>query len=264
DETPVVTTSDPTPQTSGQQLGSDFDSAALVRTDLMELSPDPAAPGELVSIRFPTETLRGIGFTLDRWTGDGWTSTHFLTSGAGGDGQTWAGREFIEGLGWDDLGISGPGPDVVRIPTEASAGAYRLCTGNARPNFCALIMISVDSSSPTSATPDLVALVGVHQDVEFYPACMNEPTTMAGTTWYPVAEWGNDELADLYATITSVVREQPTGPAGFAGVPRVVAPGPGDDVGTLTVWADGVAHFVSLSGLDAWLVDDELSYNWVC
>jgi hypothetical protein len=40
---------------------------------------------------------------------------------------------------------------------------------------------------------------------------------------------------------------------------RVVDPGPGDDIGTLTVWADGVARWESDSGnLATWLVDDEI------
>jgi hypothetical protein len=65
--------------------------------------------------------------------------------------------------------------------------------------------------------------------------------------------------------ITSVDREpSPVGvPTGFA--PRVAEPGPGDDVGTLVVWADGVARWVSDSGnLDVWLIAEELTYDWVC
>jgi hypothetical protein len=49
------------------------------------------------------------------------------------------------------------------------------------------------------------------------------------------------------------------------GVARVAPPGPGDDIGTLVVWAVGVARWVSDSGvLDVWLIDDEVTYNWVC
>jgi hypothetical protein len=48
-------------------------------------------------------------------------------------------------------------------------------------------------------------------------------------------------------------------------VGRVVAPGPGDDVGTLVIYQNGLAYWVSDSGdLDTWLTDTELTYNWVC
>ena len=43
------------------------------------------------------------------------------------------------------------------------------------------------------------------------------------------------------------------------------SPGPGDDIGTLVVWADGVARWASDSGkLDVWMIDDEITYPWVC
>ncbi|MCK0110787.1 hypothetical protein MWU75_01340 [Ornithinimicrobium sp. F0845] len=44
----------------------------------------------------------------------------------------------------------------------------------------------------------------------------------------------------------------------------VSEPGPGDDIGTLTVYADGRAHYVSDSGQEIWLVDEHRTYNWVC
>lgn len=107
---------------------------------------------------------------------------------------------------------------------------------------------------------DPVPLVGVFEGVSFYPACGNETLTYDGVTWYQVHR---SEYPDEYASVFAVDREQPAAPQGFA--LRVVAPGPGDDIGTLTVWSDGVAHFVSDSGdLEAWLIDDELSYGWVC
>jgi hypothetical protein len=53
--------------------------------------------------------------------------------------------------------------------------------------------------------------------------------------------------------------------AGRYGLIKVVAPGPGDDIGTLVVWADGVARWVSDSrNLDVWMIDDPIRYAWVC
>ena len=72
------------------------------------------------------------------------------------------------------------------------------------------------------------------------------------------------DLRDRLEAILAVERETPdTFHAGqFA---RVPAPGPGDDVGTLVVWADGVGRWTSDSGdIDVWVVDEELTYNWVC
>lgn len=53
--------------------------------------------------------------------------------------------------------------------------------------------------------------------------------------------------------------------AGVHGLARVPSPAPGDDIGTLVVWADGVARWVSKSrDLDVWMIDDEIVYTWVC
>jgi hypothetical protein len=73
--------------------------------------------------------------------------------------------------------------------------------------------------------------------------------------------------ADLQARIDEVfaVNRQDSPVAGAQGFARVVAPGPGDDIGTLVVWSDGVARWVSDSrDLDVWMVDDEITYGWVC
>ena len=115
----------------------------------------------------------------------------------------------------------------------------------------------------------MIPIASVTEGVEGYPACGTEPITHDGVTWYPVSsvEFPTDhsDLSELLSEITSVEREpSPVGvPTGFA--PRVAEPGPGDDVGTLVVWADGVARWVSDSGnLDVWLVAQELTYDWVC
>ncbi len=124
------------------------------------------------------------------------------------------------------------------------------------------------SAPDTTAAAAAVAVVGVFEGVLAYPACGNEPFTHQGVTWYPVAPVGGDpmdaDLRDRLEAILAVERETPdTFHAGqFA---RVPAPGPGDDVGTLVVWADGVGRWTSDSGdIDVWVVDEELTYNWVC
>lgn len=116
--------------------------------------------------------------------------------------------------------------------------------------------------SPTDAAGTPVPIVAVHDDIAYYIACADAPVTVDGIRWYPVAEWGNEQTAEVLERIVSVDREQPASPVGFA--PRVPAPGPGDDIGTLYVYADGFAWFESDSGQTIWLTQDEIVYTWVC
>jgi hypothetical protein len=65
--------------------------------------------------------------------------------------------------------------------------------------------------------------------------------------------------------ILAVDRVDPPGAVVQGFVRRVPSPGPGDDIGTLVVWADGVARWTSESGkLDVWMIDEVISYSWVC
>ncbi|MGO1317247.1 MAG: hypothetical protein ACTMIR_09470 [Cellulomonadaceae bacterium] len=41
-------------------------------------------------------------------------------------------------------------------------------------------------------------------------------------------------------------------------------PWPGDDTRTLTIFADGMAHWVSDTGIEAWLSEAPREYDWVC
>lgn len=123
-----------------------------------------------------------------------------------------------------------------------------------------------ESTTPDTTTPEApdgpVPVVAVHDDVEYYIACADVSLTVDGIRWYPVAEWGNEQTAEVVERITSVDRERPDGPIGFA--PRVAPPGPGDDIGTLYVYADDFAWFESDSGLTIWLTQEEITYTWVC
>lgn len=209
-----------------------------------------------------------------------------------------------EGYGWEDIGIGGPGPDRLVLPDDASIGLSRICTANAIENFCAEIIV-IDDATPvattplgsagtdtiapqqttapetttpemttpqtttpeTTAAPAPVPIVAVHEGVGFYPACGNETLTFDGETWYQLNHYDgyDEEYATIYEAFADAEREPSpvAGRRGFA--PAVVAPGPGDDIGTLVIWADGVARWVSESGdLDVWMVDDEITYNWVC
>ena len=133
-----------------------------------------------------------------------------------------------------------------------------------------MVPLDTSKSSTESATsaPNAVAIVGVYEAVEFYPACGNETLEHFGVTWYPIANVGFGPTDPTFQEQVDGVLAQerePSPVSGVRGLVHVVAPGPGDDSGTLVVWADGVARWVSDSGeLDVWMIDEELTYNWVC
>jgi hypothetical protein len=121
----------------------------------------------------------------------------------------------------------------------------------------------IESDPETGWSEPEATIVGVYDGVGFYPACGDEQLEYDGVVWYQVQEY---EYPEIYDRAVNGNREQAPETVTVHGLAaRVVAPGPGDDVGTLVVWSDGVAYFVSDSGdLHAWLVQEELTYNWVC
>ncbi len=340
-----------------------FDPDATVHPELMVVEPSVVVPGEDVRVTYPGGRERGIAYVLERSDDGSLHTTHLMT--AANDSPDLAGREpawaefGTPGHGWEDIGISGPGPDALVIPPSALAGDYRICTANSVENICAEITV-VKPDEPTSsatspaaplaavggsmyavgaalvadhlelplpeferhvvalgfgpvrivwrdgeylgnteelivgrvnvaveteagtetvidayvendpesgaATPE-ARIVEVFEGVEFYPACGNEQLEHDGVVWYQVQQ---NEYPEIYDRAVNGYREnipEGVGPRGFAQgfAPRVVAPGPGDDIGTLVIWSDDVAYFLSDSGsLTAWLVREQLSYPWEC
>jgi hypothetical protein len=117
------------------------------------------------------------------------------------------------------------------------------------------------------------AVVSTTPHLSYYPACGNEILTFDGTRWYIFAPANSGDfptapLADTSAPATGAlgVADGSRGPGGIAmGVHRVVAPGPGDDVGTLVIYKNNLAHWESDSGrLSRWLTTREMHYNWAC
>ena len=106
------------------------------------------------------------------------------------------------------------------------------------------------------------AVVEVVEDVDYYYACGNEVLELAdGRTFYPLVD--QDQVdPDDYLGAPAAMSPDLVLAAGL--VLAVVEPGPGDDTGTLTVYDDGMAHFVSDSGIEAWLDEEPREYEWVC
>lgn len=95
-------------------------------------------------------------------------------------------------------------------------------------------------------------VVAVHDDVLFYPACGNEVLRHEGQELYMLLPEEDIETLRL-------------GHGTSVKVPVVAPPEPGDDIGTLTVYSDGYARFVSdAGGFDVWLTSEHREYNWIC
>ena len=111
--------------------------------------------------------------------------------------------------------------------------------------------------STADATPGSIEIAAVLPAFEYYGACGNETVDVDGTIFYPV-------LPERMAEIDLARYPVEDAVATASGLLRVLAPGPGDDVGTMIVYIDGNARFQSDSGRVVWLTDEEQTYNWVC
>jgi hypothetical protein len=156
---------------------------------------------------------------------------------------------------------------VVRIAVVVSCIVGLAACGSDAPGATTHTTTHTTHTSTLPTVDQVVPIIGVHDDVAAYPACGNQPFVHLGVTWYPLFQEGfspsDDDLQERADEVRNVNRQSP--PSDAQGLVRVPPPGPGDDVGTLVVWADGVGRWTSDSGeLDVWVVDDELTYDWVC
>jgi hypothetical protein len=146
-------------------------------------------------------------------------------------------------------------------PNDAPAAAQPIATGPPA---------TTPSTIPSTTAPEssLVEVVAVYERVAYYGACGNETATVDGVTYFPLFNEayprpdGAGRLLDLdrYPVPGAALgmRAAPTGAL------RVAPPGPGDDIGDMIVYADGIARFESDSGWVIWLTDDEQTYDWEC
>ena len=115
------------------------------------------------------------------------------------------------------------------------------------------------ASSPTTtevSTGGPIGIARVVHDFEYYGACGNETVQVGRRTFYPVLPRQRRQIDQ-----TNYPHDSDVAPSGLM---RVAPPGPGDDIGTMIVYTDGLARFESASGRVIWLTDDEQAYNWVC
>lgn len=99
------------------------------------------------------------------------------------------------------------------------------------------------------------------EDVDYYYACGNEVLELSdGRRFYP---FENQDVVDADAYLSAPTSQATAAPL-VAATLAVPAPRPGDDTGKLTIYEDGTARFVSETGTEAWLTEEERTYNWVC
>lgn len=106
-----------------------------MRPELLVLDAPEAEPGQLVAMRFPEGTSRGVAFQLDQRAGDAWRPVAWMTSDGNG-GEPVTVPVSTDGYGVEDVGVGGAGPDHVRLPADVPPGDYRICTANAGDEFC--------------------------------------------------------------------------------------------------------------------------------
>ena len=115
------------------------------------------------------------------------------------------------------------------------------------------------------------AVVRAHASVGYYPACGNEVLSFDGRKWYPYepmnsSDLPSDPLTAVPASLSASGAEDAASVTGGAGpIGAVVAPGPGDDVGTLVIYENDLAYWQADSGgLHTWLTNRKIEYNWAC
>ena len=115
--------------------------------------------------------------------------------------------------------------------------------------------------------------IATYDGVRLYPACGNETLTYEGKVWFTFRPANPEDFPVPRAAAHATAAARGLTGSGAASAPgtvsasvgMVIAPGPGDDVGTLTVYEDGFAYWVSDSGdLDTWLTNTKIEYLWVC
>lgn len=140
------------------------------------------------------------------------------------------------------------------------SAARRLCTA-----VVAVILLSgcgaVSGAGPGQGAGE-DGIAETHTGVRFWPLCGNETLEHEGQTWYQLLPAEQEIMDRERRTATGAV---PTSVVLAVVVPTVRAPEPDEDLGTLTVYDDGYAEWVSDSGeIWTWLTTTEQSYGWVC
>lgn len=134
----------------------------------MTVLPDVVEAGSLVELTFDEDAFRGVAWRLEANGVDVRGDQPDVAGGpfllvAAASAHTCADcpRWYPPGEGgYVDVGISGPGPDLVRIPEVAAPGPWRLCSENAGdPPYCAdLTVVERSATAADEADPQAMAI----------------------------------------------------------------------------------------------------------
>ena len=185
--------------------------------ELMVLDPANPGAGSRFLVTFDEDNLRGGYFYLHRWDGEAWSEPIYLLQSDAGNRVATVTR-MAEGVGVDDYGIEGPGPDGLRAPDDLDDGYWRLCTANALDEACAQFTVG-DTSEPTGGAvtteiesaasgvnqPLVVAADGDDQGAtvaadESTSDSSTAPSTTASTTATPSTATGQDSTSSTAST----------------------------------------------------------------
>ena len=120
-----------------------------------------------------------------------------------------------------------------------------------------LTACSLGTADPGTEVVTGIGIVEVHENFDYYNPCANDSMRVGEQRYYPLFD---EELAELDRE--KYLSAETSSP--MTGLLRVPAPELGDDIGTLTIYTDGVARFESDNGDEWWFNDVEHTYDWVC
>jgi hypothetical protein len=108
----------------------------------MTITPSTAAPDAEIGLTYPAGYGRGVAFSIAD-PADEKKILYYLGSPTNPRSKpSWWSAADSEGRGWRSIGINGPGPDRLVVPTTIADGTYLLCTANAATKACALLTVA--------------------------------------------------------------------------------------------------------------------------
>ncbi len=93
----------------------------------LNLSKTEIRAGEEIAITIDTrrQVTRGVDSYLECWNGKGWVTKYLLLTSYSSDMEP-SSSPYPAGVIIVDLGLSGPGPERIRLPNDLEPGWYRI------------------------------------------------------------------------------------------------------------------------------------------
>lgn len=121
------------------------------------------------------------------------------------------------------------------------------------------LLAGCQGDEPSAGSTEVAETIA---EVDYYYACGNEVLELPdGRRFYPFVD---QDHVDENAYLSAPLPQSASARLATVTLIAVPMPEPGEDTGTLTIFEDGTARFVSETGIEAWLTDEEQTYNWVC